>query len=324
MFQVVMLAQWLLLARAFSVSLDSFLPPLNSFPSPLSNLRNASSTPSADSCAQECLSESACISFSLCFVQASSGPLTCTLSQRSMGFIFTASTHWVNCSTYIRIQPRNENKAQRVVPFVVDPPQPKAVTLLSGPLYDAFSWNMESYLSLRDPEDMLYYFRQRASPGGREPPPNSSCFGWDGWLHGSAAGAFMMGAGSALQWANHSLLSTNLDTIVNGMRALSDGTTGWVWAFNETDLGTDNYPDYVAGWVTRGLLDAAAAGVPDALRLARQSISLFNNHSSLPWFLPANGGPTPTYERPSTGFDNVTRGGYGKPAGHMLVALGRW
>ena len=76
-------------------------------------------------------------------------------------------------------------------------------------------------------------------------------------------------------------------------------------------------PQYCAGWVTRGLLDAAGAGVPDALALAREAISGFNNHSLLPFFLPANNGPNPTPERPS-GWNNVTNGGYGQARGHMI------
>lgn len=88
-------------------------------------------------------------------------------------------------------------------------------------------------------------------------------------------------------------------------------------AFNESDIWGDNYPDYCASWVTRGLLDAHGAGISGALDLARQSISYFNNHSSLPWFLPPNGGPSPVWPYPS-GFNNVSSGGYGQAYGHMI------
>lgn len=71
------------------------------------------------------------------------------------------------------------------------------------------------------------------------------------------------------------------------------------------------------GWVTRGLLDAARAGVPDALAIARDSINTFSNHSLLPFFLPANSGPHPSPERPA-GWNNVTDGGYGQAYGHMI------
>ena len=109
----------------------------------------------------------------------------------------------------------------------------------------------------------------------------------------------------------------SMPTPTSGIRSYQNSSTGWLWAFNETDLDADNLPDYCAGWVTRGLLQAAEAGVPDALAIARDSISTFNNHSLLPFFLPANSGPNPTPERPS-GWNNVTSGGYGQSRGHMI------
>lgn len=225
-----------------SSPLDAFLPPNTaSFPSSLANLKNATPIDGAPSCAASCLELPACASFTLCFAQASAGNLTCTLSQRSAGYIAQAPTHWINCSSYLRLSPRNDTPAPRAVPWVAHAPPRRTVELLGGPMYDAFSWNAEFYLAVRDPEDMLYYFRQRASPGGLTPPSNSTCFGWDGWLHGSAAGAFLMGAGGTLQWAENPTLASNVAQIVTAMRALQDSHTGWVWAFNESDLGTDNY-----------------------------------------------------------------------------------
>jgi hypothetical protein len=88
-------------------------------------------------------------------------------------------------------------------------------------------------------------------------------------------------------------------------------------AFNESDIDSDNNPDYCAGWITRGLLDAHRAGVAGAGDLNRAAVSLFNNHSKLAWFLPPNGGPDPSLPYPS-GFDNVTDGGYGNGPGHMI------
>ena len=128
-----------------------------------------------------------------------------------------------------------------------------------------------------------------------------------------------MGAGSALQWTEDAQLREGVESVVAGIRHFQDPSSGWLWAWDEQDMvdNADNMPDYCASWVTRGLLDAARAGVPDALQLARDSISLFNNHTSLPWILPQNGGPNPVLPYPAS-FNNVTSGGYGQKAGHMI------
>ena len=136
-------------------------------------------------------------------------------------------------------------------------------------------------------------------------------------LQGSASGNFLMGAGSALQWTEDPLLRQNAETIVAGMKSYADPHTGWLWAFPESDIWADNLPDYCAGWMTRGLLDAHAAGVSGAIEAARQALNVFTNHTKLPWFLPPNGGPHPVQPYPA-GFNNVTSGGYGQATGHMI------
>jgi hypothetical protein len=187
------------------------------------------------------------------------------------------------------------------------------VSITGGPLNAAFINNIQNYLHVRDPLDMLHFFAQRAGA-----PPVGQCFGWGGWIEGSEAGNYMMGAGSALRWQpDDALLRANLATVVAGIQSYADPSDGYLWAFAESDIWMDNLPDYCAGWVTRGLIDSHAAGIPNALEMARASISLFNNHSTLPWFLPQNGGPNPVLPYPS-GFNNVTVGGYGQPEGHMI------
>jgi hypothetical protein len=86
--------------------------------------------------------------------------------------------------------------------------------------------------------------------------PEGQCYGWDGWIKGSAAGNFLMGAGSTLRWRDDATLAANARTVVEGIAQYADNRTGWLWAFNESDIIADNLPDYCAGWVTRGLLDA--------------------------------------------------------------------
>ena len=125
-----------------------------------------------------------------------------------------------------------------------------------------------------------------------------------------------MGGGSYLQWAEDSELRSNIQAVVDGISSLRE-SNGWTMAFNESDIDSDNNPDYCAGWITRGLLDAHRAGIIGAGDLNRAAISLFNNHSKLAWFLPPNGGPDPSLPYPS-GFDNVTNGGLGNGPGHMI------
>jgi hypothetical protein len=126
-----------------------------------------------------------------------------------------------------------------------------------------------------------------------------------------------MGAGGALRFVDDAELRANVQQVVDGIAGYADNVTGWLWAFDEDDIWADNLPDYCAGWVTRGLIDADGAGINGSLALARQSISLFNNHTRLPWFLPQNGGPNPVQPYPS-GFNNVSNGGYGQAQGHMV------
>jgi hypothetical protein len=201
----------------------------------------------------------------------------------------------------------------QAVPWVLSVPS-GGVVITGGPLADAFSGNVENYLRVRAPLDMLHFFGVRAGA----PNPPGQCFGWDEWIKGSATGNYLMGAGSALRWLNDTALRAGVETVIAGISGYADPTTGWLFAFNESDIGKDNLPDYCASWVTRGLLDADAAGVAGALALARQQISIFNNHTDLPFFLPQNGGPNRVPGVVPSGFNNVTDGGYGQPYGHMI------
>ena len=125
-----------------------------------------------------------------------------------------------------------------------------------------------------------------------------------------------MGAGSYLQWAEDPVIEARVQQVVDGIVALQE-PDGWTLAFDEDLIDTDNLPDYCASWVARGLIDADAGGIAGALNISRQQLSLFANHSQLAYFLPPNGGPNPVQPFPA-GFNNVTNGGYGQPAGHMI------
>lgn len=289
-------------------SVTGFLEPIVGGYAANADLVPAAPAADADACAARCVSYGpACISFNLC---GSSPPFDCGIGGWGMEYNFVDASQ---CSYFRRIIPRDDSPAPRAVSFVASLPPPLAVTLANeGAIGGAFYRHADQYLRVRDPLDMLHWFAARANAN-----PVGQCFGWDGWIKGSATGNYLMGAGSFLKHVDDAVLRASVETVVAGIRSYQNKSSGWIWAFNETDLDADNLPDYCAGWVTRGLLDAAVAGVPDALELARESISLFNNHSSLPFFLPANNGPNPSPERPS-GWNNVTNGGYGQPRGHMI------
>lgn len=258
-------------------------------------------------CSDWCTTTDGCISFNFC------SPDACGIQTWSPSYNPQGAP---SCSWYRRELPRNDAPAPRAITWALDIPEPGTVSLIGGVIAGAFNGNLADYLKLRDPLDMLYFFNMRAT--GNQTPPGQ-CFGWDKWIKGSATGNYLMGAGSALQWTEDAQLRAGVEFVVAGIRQFQDPQTGWLWAWDESDMqdNADNMPDYCASWVTRGLLDAARAGVPDALQLARDSISLFNNHSSLPWILPQNGGPNPVLPYPSS-FNNVTDGGYGQKAGHMI------
>jgi len=289
--------------------LDYFLTPISGFYAANADMVPPSQVSTVEDCALLCLEATNCVSFNAC--QNANG-FDCGIQSYSMGYRPAAAAQ---CSLYTRVQPRNDTRVDQAVPWVATAPPPGSVTLGPGGIIaDAFAQHHDQYLAVRSPDDMLYWFRDRS---GQPQPNGSQCFGWDGWIKGSATGNFLMGSGSYLQWASDAKLAANVQAVVDGIGASQDPRTGWLWAFNESDIDADNLPDYCAGWVTRGLLDAHVGGADNALNLNRQQISLFNNHSRLAWFLPQNGGPNPTPERPS-GFNNVTVGGYGQDRGHMI------
>lgn len=272
------------------------------------DLLPASNVSGAAECAARCVATPGCISFNLC-------GSACGVSGWSMAYDRAASAA---CSWTRRLSPRDDSPAPRAVAWAADTPAPGtgAVTLEGGPLADAFDENTASYLRVRSPADMLFWFASRA---GAAPPAGAQCFGWGGWIKGSEAGNYLMGAGSALQWKEDAALRAGVAAVVAGVRGYqARGGDGYLWAANESEMLYDNMPDYCASWITRGLIDADAAGVPDALNLARESISLFNNYSELPFILPQDGGPDYVPGAFPSGYKNGSDGGYGQPQGHLI------
>lgn len=293
------------IALSQSQPLDSFLPPLVGSCALNADLIPVTQQPDIASCASLCLSTSGCISFNAC---VNGTGIRCGASGYSMAYDVTSASE---CSLYTRIQPRNDSPVTQSVQWNAHAPSFGSVTLSSGLLGDSFTNHYQTYLLVRDPEDMLVFFAERANK-----PSNGKCFGWDMWIKGSATGNFLMGAGSYLQWAKDDTLRARVQSVVDGITSYQE-PNGWMFAFNESDIGTDNLPDYCKSWLMRGLIDASNAGINGALDIGRSGLSYFNNHSQLAFFLPQNGGPNPVEPYPA-GFDNKTHGGYGQPSGHMI------
>lgn len=284
-----------------------FLPPVLGLFAEGADLYPVQSNQTLQGCATWCTSEPSCISFNFC------SESECGIQSWSPSYNPGTSP---SCAWYRRILPRNDTPIAQAVPWVLGIPAPGTVALTGGPMYGAFEGNIQDFIKLRDPMDMLYWYAARSG----DPAPEGKCYGWGGWIKGSETGNYLMGAGSTLQWREDVELRAGVASVIAGIRKYQDMATGWLWAFNESDLfnAQDNYPDYATAWVVRGLLDSyRAGGLPDALQIARDSLSQFNNHTSLPWFLPQNGGPSPVLPYPPQ-FDNTTFGGYGQPAGHTI------
>lgn len=278
---------------------------------------NADALPPADvadaaACAALCVATPGCVSFNLCAltagVSSTAAGVRCGVQAWNPAYAAAAAA---SCVWYRRSLPRADARAAQAVPWALAVPAAGVALAAGSPLATGFAGNL-AYLRSRDPLDMLYFFARRA--GVAQPP--GRCYGWGGWIPGSEAGNFLMGAGNAVRWTDDPLLRANTRQVVAGIANYSQ-PNGWAWAFAEESIADDNLPDYCASWVVRGLLDAHGAGTPGALAVARSTVSLFNNHSSLPFLLPPNGGPSPVLPYPS-GFNNVTDGGYGQASGHMI------
>lgn len=134
-----------------------------------------------------------------------------------------------------------------------------------------------------------------------------------------------MGAGNHLRWEEHAQLRAMMNAVVSGIKQCAQ-PNGFIMGFNESELVTDEHPDYTLSWTTHGLLAAHAAGNPDALPLARGMISLMNNHTLLPLFLPPDGGDPPfdtpaVFPPPFPQWDNVTNQGESPPHGHAIYLI---
>jgi len=297
--------------------------PLSGFSFSLADLQPSLFVSSAAECASTCLSYSGpsfrslgCISFNLC---GSSAPFTCNLQgyNRTLTLI-NAST----CALYQRQIPRNETPIVQAVPWALSRPPPRSVRLLGGSLRDMFNANAGFLLSF-SVDDLLFPFRARA---GLPQPAGSNCILWDckvDWVEGSVAAQFLMGAGNHLQWEEHPQLRSAMNAVIAGIESCAQ-ENGFILGFTENKLATNEHPNYVLSWTIHGLLAASGAGNELALPMARKMMSLFNNHTLLPTFLPPDGGNSP-YQNPAgpppPNWNGFNRTGDGALTGHNIYLI---
>lgn len=172
-------------------------------------------------------------------------------------------------------------------------------------------------------DDLLFNFRKRA---GVPQPPGAACIGWDcreDWIEGSLAGLFLMGAGGHLRWREHAQLRSMMDQLIDGIENCTE-SDGYLAAFPQAKLATDEHPDYTTSWTVHGFLEAHTAGNPKALRMIRAHMNVFNNHSLLPTFLPPDGGNWP-WQVPAGpfphGIDNKTSYTGSTLTGHTIYLI---
>ena len=279
-------------------------------------------------------------------------PLTCTLSGYSR--IYTVEPGNVSTRAYYqRLMPRNDAPVAQAVPYKLDVPR-GGVSVREGHVLRTAFDNGVLYLTQHyTVDDVLFDFRKRAG----NPSPPGACHGWDctaDWIEGSIAGLFLMGAGGHLRWEENAQLREMMDSVIDGIANCSE-PDGYLAAFAQAKLATDEHPDYTTSWTVHGFLEAAIAGNPKALPMIRahsqfrpcaapvrhaqqpalpfrgtpslsylSAVNVFNNHTLIPTFLPPDGGnwPWQTPLGPSPpGFVNKSASGGGTLTGHTVYLI---
>ena len=246
------------------------------------------------------------------------GSLQCTLSGHSRVYTVGARP---GSSYFQRLQPRNDTPITQAVPYALDVPT-SGVTLKPGLLRDAFDINA-LYLLGFEVDDLLFDFRRRANVSQA---PGAKCVGWDcrvDWIEGSLAGLYLMGAGGHLRWEEHAQLRAAMDKLIDGIANCTE-PDGYLAAFTQAKLATDEHPDYTTSWTVHGFLEAHVAGNAKALRMIRAHMNVFNNHTLLPTFLPPDGGNWP-WQVPAGpwpgGINNVSQFTGSTLTGHTIYLI---
>ena len=279
--------------------------PLSSFGSPHVNQTVANATlatfpnvADAAACATECLNLPPlprCIGFS---VTPSTSNESSGLNCVTLGWsqTYTVVKNSSGAVYYSRLIDRDDRPVVPALVYSLETPT-TGITLEPSSLFARFQSLNRVYLSQFPVDDMLYWFRIRNG----EPNPPGNSYGWDNagfeggyGLKGSVAGAFMMGAGGHVRWANDSVLWKTLVDVVDGVSDAQQ-SNGFAMAFNEEDTHCRENPDYVTSWMTHGLLEASEAGITKALSILRRHYDFFDYaQDELAQFLPPLGGANVT------------------------------
>jgi DUF1680 family protein len=107
---------------------------------------------------------------------------------------------------------------------------------------------------------------------------------WEEDLAGSNAGRFLMGAGNALRWVDHSELRDRMNRVVDVIEECRQ-PNGYIMAYPEETIFRSERAGYTRAWVTHGLIEAGHAGNPKAFGLLRGYYDWFDQCPYLPEML---------------------------------------
>jgi uncharacterized protein len=146
----------------------------------------------------------------------------------------------------------------------------KDVVLKDGLFKNTFDNNVNLLLTKFQTDTILYNFRLRAGVNAPGAPLN----GWEDYVPGSIASAFLMGAGNSLRWTDNFALLEKMNYVVSELDRLKE-TDGFIMAYPEEKYNQKENSNYVRSWMTHGLIDANIAGNIKALPLLRGYLDWF-------------------------------------------------
>ena len=144
------------------------------------------------------------------------------------------------------------------------------VELTNGLFKTVFDNNVSLLLNKFDSDTILYNYRKRAGVDAPGAPLN----GWEDYVQGSIASAFLMGAGNSLQWTQNKSLQDKMDFVVGELDRLKEDN-GFIMAYPENEYNRKENSNYVRSWMSHGLIEAAEAGNETALPLLRNYLDWF-------------------------------------------------
>jgi len=146
------------------------------------------------------------------------------------------------------------------------------VILNDGLFKKTFDNNVKLLLNTFNADTILYNFRVRAGVNAPGAPLN----GWEYYVPGSIAAAFLMGAGNTLRWTDNVTLQEKMNYIVNEIDRLKEND-GFIMAYPKKEYSRLENSNYIRSWISHGLIDASIAGNKKALPLLRGYLDWFYN-----------------------------------------------